>query len=388
MKDFEFSFPTQVVFGRGAEQRVGEFAAACRSPVMLLYGSDRVRRSGLLARLTASLEERGCSTVEFGGIVENPLLSKAEEGVRLARETGAGLLLAVGGGSVIDTAKAVGVGARYEGGLWELYQGTGRVSDAIPVGVVLTMAATASEANGVSVLHNAETGQKLSLTDPLIRPRFALMNPELTYTVPAYQTAAGSVDIFAHAFERYFHREQSCTLRDLLCASVMRTVVVELPKALACPNSYQARSQLMWTATVAHSNMIGYEGDFACHALSHVLTIELGLSHGAALGILMVAWCKYMLKEEKTAIAKFSSQVWGVPVSEDQGQMAQNGIFEFQNFICSVGLPVTLREAGITEVDVERLAAKALTGPEGFIGGAFQRLGLRDVAGILQLAAG
>ncbi|NCB62577.1 MAG: iron-containing alcohol dehydrogenase [Clostridia bacterium] len=389
MKDFMFSLPTKIIFGRGAECRAGEFAAQYGTSAMLLYGSERIRRSGLLERLASDLHSCGVQVTEFGGIVENPSLSKAEEGCRLARAAGVDLLIAVGGGSVIDTAKAVSVGAAYEGPLWDLYEKKGTAGRSIPIGVVLTMAATASEANCVSVLHNTEEHRKLSLTEPLTCPKFALLDPELTFTVPPYQTAAGSVDIFAHAFERYFHKEQSCTLRDLLCESVMRTVVEELPNALARPDSYEARSQLMWTATLAHSNVIGQEGDFACHALSHVLTAELGMVHGAALGVLMIAWCKYMLATEEEAVAKFAAHVWRVPDGGSRTQTAQNGISEFQNFICSAGLPVTLREHGAASVDVERLAAMALTGTEGYVGnGYFRPLYQRDIVGILQLAAG
>ncbi len=388
MKDFEFCFPTKVIFGRDAQLRIGEFAAKYGTRAMLLYGSQRVKSSGLLPTIASQLTERKIWFTEFGGIEENPTLTKAEEGCRLARAEKVDLLVAVGGGSVIDIAKAISVGTGYDGPLWDLYEGTGHVSDALPVGVVLTIAATASEANCVSVLCNTRLGLKLAMTNPLTYPKFALMNPELTYTVPPYQTAAGSMDIFSHAFERYFHKEQSGTLRDLLCASVMCTVVTELPKALSNPNSYDARSQLMWTATVAHSNMLGLEGDFACHALSHVLTNQFGISHGAALGILMIAWCSYMLGEEEKAISKFAKQVWQVPDTNHPGQTAQNGISELQRFTSSVGLPVTLREAGFPEADVEQLAAKAVDTTGGFIGGNFRRLYRKDIVRILQFAAG
>lgn len=389
MKDFEFSLPTQIVFGRGAEGRVGELAAGRGTSALLLYGSPRVKNSGLLGCVASSLEDRGIAVTEFGGIVENPTLEKAEEGCRLVREKKIDLLLAIGGGSVIDTAKAIAVGAPFDGPLWDLYETPDLAKSALPLGVVLTLAATASEANCVTVLHNTQINEKRAMTSPLVCPQFALMNPELTFSVPPYQTAAGSVDIFSHAFERYFHKEQSGTLRDQLCESVMRTVIAELPRALAHPRDYDARSQLMWTATVAHSNMIGLEGDFACHALSHVLTGELGISHGAALGILMVAWCKFMLAGEAEAIARFAHRVWQVPVAPMAVQTAQNGISEFQNFLCSVGLPVTLREAGFPDVDVADLARRAVPSPDGVVGtGAFQYLSLQDGISVLQLAMG
>lgn len=301
MKNFTFSFPTQVIFGRDAETHAGALSAPFGPNVMLLYGSDRIRRSGLLGRLTADLEAHGLTVTLFGGIQENPALSTAEEGRRLAKEKKITLLLAVGGGSVIDTAKAISLGAKNSVPLWELYSGKAQTQRALPIGVVLTTAATASEANGVSVLCHDVLHEKAALDEPLTRPRFALMNPVLTYTLPPRQTASCAVDIFSHAFERYFHKGQQGTLRSQMCAAVMRTVITELPRALAHPDSYDARSQLMWASTVAHSNMLGFEGDFACHALSHVFTTELGLPHGAALGILMTAWCKYMLTDETEA---------------------------------------------------------------------------------------
>lgn len=388
MKDFTFSFPTQIIFGQGAERRVGELSAPYGPNVLVLYGRERVRRSGLLGRLEAELKAHGLHVTELGGIQENPLLSKAEEGAALARENRCTLLLAVGGGSVIDTAKAASLGAMSSRPLWDLYQGKAKAEGALPIGVVLTTAATASEANCVSVLRHDTLQAKAALTEPLTCPRFALMNPELTYSLPSRQTASCAVDIFSHAFERYFHKEQRGTLRSQMCAAVMRTVIQELPRALAQPENYDARSQLMWAATVAHSNMLGFEGDYACHALSHVLTGELGLPHGVALGILMTAWCKFMLTDEADAIAEFSTLVWQVPPCLNQIQTAQNGISAFQDFLCLAGLPVTLREAGFGDVSVERLALRALPGRTGSLGGNFCPLDYNAVFRLLQLALG
>lgn len=388
MKNFTFSFPTQVIFGRDAETHAGALSAPFGPNVMLLYGSDRIRRSGLLGRLTADLEAHGLTVTLFGGIQENPVLSTAEEGRRLATEKKITLLLAVGGGSVIDTAKAISLGAKNSVPLWELYSGKAQTQRALPIGVVLTTAATASEANGVSVLCHDVLHEKAALDEPLTRPRFALMNPVLTYTLPPRQTASCAVDIFSHAFERYFHKGQQGTLRSQMCAAVMRTVITELPRALAHPDSYDARSQLMWASTVAHSNMLGFEGDFACHALSHVFTTELGLPHGAALGILMTAWCKYILTDETEAIADFCTLVWQVPSCPSQIQTAQNGISAFQDFLCSSGLPVTLREAGLCDVSIEHLARLALPDMAGTLGGNFRALDYGAVVSLLQLARG
>ena len=263
------------------------------------------------------------------------MLSTAEKICIFAKEKQIDLLLAVGGGSVIDTAKAVSIGSCYSGKLWDFYSGKAVPEKALPIGVVLTMAATASEANCVSVLSNETIGKKTAFYHPLTYPKFALLNPELTYSVPARQSAIGGIDIFAHAFERYFHLGQKGILRDGLCTAVMKTVLAELPLVQQNPDDYDGRSQLMWAATMAHSDMIGAEGVFACHEMSHILTEEYDLSHGLALGILMPAWCKYILLDHAEEIAAFSQEVWDVPAEgKNAVAIAQDGISRFQDFIC------------------------------------------------------
>ncbi len=229
MKDFEFFLPTHIIFGKNAERQVGQLTAAYGKRVLLLYGSERVVKSGLLRSIQKDIEKYGGVCECYGGITENPLHTTAEKICTVVKEKQIDLLLAVGGGSVIDTAKAVSIGSCYAGNLWDFYSGKAVPQQALPVGVVLTMAATASEANCVSVLSNKKLGKKIAFYHPLTFPKFALLNPELTYTVPALQSAIGSIDIFAHAFERYFHLEQKGILRSGLCTAVMKTVLAELP---------------------------------------------------------------------------------------------------------------------------------------------------------------
>ena len=254
----------------------------------------------------------------------------------------------------------------------------------LPIGVVLTMAATASEANGVSVIWNEEQNRKCALTDARVCPKFALMNPELTYTVPARQTAAGSLDIFAHAFERYIVRSQEGVLRDHLSESIMQTVIEELPVVLADPASKEGRSELMWTATMAHSNMIGFEGDYACHAVSHIFTELFGLSHGEALAILMPAWCCMMSSREPEFMKKFFSHVWHAEGGDDEA-LLWDGVKRFYRFISSCGLATTLKEAGFINVDTDRVTDKVLQGETQFIGGGFQKLYRQDVKNLIEL---
>ena len=390
MNDFNYYAPTKVVFGKGAEQKVGNLIKEqnCKK-VLIHYGSGSARRSGLLDRIEAIFDKEGITYVELGGVVPNPRLSLVYEGIALCKKENVDFILAVGGGSVIDTAKAVSIGSCYSGKLWDFYSGKAVPEKALPIGVVLTMAATASEANCVSVLSNETIGKKTAFYHPLTYPKFALLNPELTYSVPARQSAIGGIDIFAHAFERYFHLGQKGILRDGLCTAVMKTVLAELPLVQQNPDDYDGRSQLMWAATMAHSDMIGAEGVFACHEMSHILTEEYDLSHGLALGILMPAWCKYILLDHAEKIAAFSQEVWDVPAEgKNAVAIAQDGISRFQDFICSVGLPVTLREAGISNVDSKWLAEKMLPDPETVVGENFQPLYQYDVQAIFELAKG
>lgn len=388
MKNFEFFIPTRILFGTRAEEQVGRWAASYGKHALILYGSDRIRQSGLLEKTMKLLEAEGILCDTFSGITENPCLSQVREACRLVKKTGADMLLAIGGGSVIDFAKAVSIGSSEPEKLWDYYEQKEVPREALPLGVILTMAATASEANCVSVIRNEKTGQKLALRCPMTYPKFALMNPELTATVPKIQTAVGAVDIFAHAFERYFHKEQRGTLRDHLCAAIMKTVIEELPGVQQEPENYDGRSQLMWAATMAHSDMIGFEGVYACHAMSHILTGEFGLSHGAGLAILMPAWCKYMLAYEPKEMARFAVQVWAVePDGRADEAVAQEGISRFQNFICQSGLSVTLREAGIVHCDSRKMAEKLIKDGES-VGENFRRLGLSDVQAIFELAKG
>ena len=388
MKDFEFSLPTKIIFGRNAQSRVGEMSAAFGRRALLMYGSLRVIDSGLMRELTENLEKQGVAYRLFGGITPNPLLSEVKKAAKEAAAFGADLIIAVGGGSVIDAAKAVCLACKYPGELWDIYEGKKIPEAALPLGVVLTMAATASEANNVSVIRNDVSGKKAALTCALTAPVFALLNPKLTFSVSKKQTAIGAMDAFSHAFERYFHAEQKGTLRNYLCESIMKTVIEELPKALEHPDSYEARSQLMWTATMAHSDMIGKEGVYVCHAMSHILTASFGMAHGMALAVLMPAWCKYVMIKHPEDIAGFAKNVWNVEnTGKDAYNAAQEGISRFQQFICNCGLPVTLREAGVKAADSKRLS-RALMADKSFIGENYEKFYEKDIQAMFDLAIG
>lgn len=380
--------PTDIVFGEHAEDEAGHMTAAFGKRALILYGSERIRKSGLLDRVEGMLDENGVWFTAFGGITENPLLSVAEKICEVVRSQSIDVLLAIGGGSVIDTAKAVSIGSCTDTPIWDFYEQKAVPEKALPVGVILTMAATASEANCTSVITNDRINKKYVMGCPLTYPKFALLDPALTFTVPAMQTAIGAADIFSHAFERYFHLGRKGTLRRYLCTAVMRTVLEELPKAQEKPYDYASRSQLMWAATMAHSDMIGTDGVFACHEMSHILTEEFGLPHGTALAILMPAWCKYMIFSHASELAGFAYDVWDiVPQGRTDEHIAQEGISRFQEFLSSRGLPVTLREAGIVHADSKELAGKTIS-EDGYLGENFKRLYRKDLQAIYELSKG
>ena len=279
------------------------------------------------------------------------------------------------------------MGIKTDHSVWAFFEGKEEPEEAVPVGVILTMAATASEANPVAVLTNEQLKRKNAYAHPLLYPAFALLNPELTYTVPKRQTAIGAIDIFAHAFERYFHLEQQGTLRNKLCVAVMTTIMDELPKVLELPDNYDGRSQIMWAATMAHSDMIGTEGVFACHEMSHVLTEIFGMAHGEALAVLMPAWCRYMIPKQTAYVAAFARNIWGVDAYLDDLSAAAEGVRRFENFMQACGLPVSMQEAGITEFNSYSLAEILLEGRE-YVGEAFEPVYLKDAAAIFELCRG
>lgn len=387
MMDFQFSLPTKIIFGKNAEENIGKMSAALGKRALIMYGSSRVIDNGLMKKLTDQLEAFGITFDFVGGISPNPLLSEARKAADRALQFQADMILAVGSGSVIDAAKAACLGWGSKD-LKKIYEGSEKPKKALPLGVVLTMGATASEANSVSVICDDITGKKSALTCPLTFPVFALMNPELTFSVPAKQTAIGAMDIFSHAFERYFHKTKRGVLRNYLCEGLMRTVVEELPRVLSTPDDYQARSELMWAATVAHTDILGCDGVYVCHGMSHILTAAFEMPHGMALGVLMPAWCKYVMVKNPEDIAGFARKVWNV---DDFGMsvehVAQEGIFRFQEFICNSGLPVTLREAGILNVDSAALAKQLMAG-KSFIGENYEKMYEKDIQAMFDLAIG
>lgn len=354
MLNFDFCSPTEYVFGRGVESRAGELTAdRLGRKIMLVYGGGSAERSGLLDRVRRSLREAGVEFVELGGIAPNPTDDRVYEGIALCRREGVEGLLAVGGGSVIDTAKAIAGGVPYEGDFWDFWAGRAVMERALPVGTVLTIAAAGSEGSGNSVITKIDSGQKVSLRTNVLRPRFSLLNPELTVTLPPYQTACGIVDMMAHILERYFSNTPDCDVTDRLCEGLLRAIIDVAPRVMADPADYQARANIMWAGTMAHNGIcgVGREEDWTSHAMEHELSALYGVAHGAGLSVVFPAWLSYVAQFNSARVEQLGRRVFGV-------ESASEAIAALRTFNRSLGMPVTLGELGITDPDIPLLVRK------------------------------
>ena len=390
MNDFTFHSPTMFAFGRGRENETGALARRFgATKVLVHFGGGSCVRSGLLDRVTESLTAAGLAYVTLGGVMPNPRSDKVEEGVALALREGVDFVLAVGGGSVIDSAKAIAIGAANDGSWRAHYVGKDRVpppiTAALPVGVVLTIAAAGSEGSGNSVITLLPGDLKRGTKSDLLRPRFAVMNPELTMTLPPYQTACGLADMFAHLCERYFSRTPDCGLTDRLCEAVMKTVIAEGLKVMADPADYQARANVMWAGTLAHNDIcgVGRAQDWASHGLEHELSALYDCAHGAGLAVVMPAWMTYVRTADLSRFVRFATEVWGLPGTGEADDVALAGIGAFRAWLKAIGMPLTFDELGAHREDIPRLV-KTL-GLNGNRLGGFRPLDDDDCTAIFEL---
>ncbi|KWR60126.1 iron-containing alcohol dehydrogenase [Bacteroides cellulosilyticus] len=389
MNNFVFYSPTEFVFGKATEMQVGALARKYGArKVMIVYGGGSVVRSGLLDRVKQSLQEAGIEYCLIGGVQPNPVDTKVYEGIEFCRREQADMLLPVGGGSVIDTAKAIAAGALYEGDFWDFYIGKAKVTKALKVAVVLTIPAAGSEGSGNTVITKLDGLQKLSLRVPeVLRPVFSIMNPELTYTLPPFQTACGVADMMAHIMERYFTNTQEVEVGDRLCEGTLMAIINEAPKAMRNPEDYGARANLMWAGMIAHNGTcgVGCEEDWASHFLEHEISAIYGVTHGAGLSVIFPAWMTWMVEHNVGKIAQYAVRVWGVPESEDKKAVALEGIGKLKAFFSSLGLPVTFKELGVENPDIDRLA-DSLHRNKGELVGNYVKLTKQDSREIYHLA--
>lgn len=366
IEDFIYYTPTKVVFGRGAESKTGELVAGlgCKK-TLLHYGGGSAERTGLLGRIRASLREAGVSFVELGGVVPNPRLSLVNEGIELCRREGVDFILAVGGGSVIDSAKAIAYGAADEerGDVWDFYARRRVPRACLPVGSVLTIAAAGSEMSCSSVITDEATETKRGYGNDLCRPKFAVMNPELTMTLPAYQTACGCTDILMHTMERWFGGGGSMELTDGIAAALMRTVIKNAKILAAEPENYDARAEVMWAGSLSHNGLTGCGtdgGDWATHQLEHEIGAIFDVAHGAGLAAVWGSWARYVYWENPARFAKFATEVLGVTPAATDEETALKGIAAMEDFYREIKMPVSIRGLGIepTDEQIKEMAKK------------------------------
>ena len=388
MNDFNFYSPTEFVFGRGREKECGAYVKKYGgSKVLLHYGGSSAVKSGLLGRVKASLDACSVPYCELGGVQPNPRDSLVYKGIDIARKEKVDFILAVGGGSVIDSAKAIAMGVPYEGDFWDFYSGK-QPEKALPVATVLTIAAAGSEGSGDSVITKEDGMLKRGAGSDLIRPRFSVMNPELTQTLPAYQTACGATDIMAHVFERYFTNTKEVEVTDRLCEAVLLTMIKETPRVIADPDNYEARANIMWAGTVAHTNIVGVgrEQDWNSHGIEHELSALYDCAHGAGLAVIMPSWMEYVYKHNVRRFCQMATRVFGLQMDyEKPEETALKGIKAFRYFLRSIGMPINFSELGAKEKDIPLLVEKFGLG-DGRTGG-FVRLSSEDIAAIYKIAA-
>ena len=392
MNDFEFHSPTRFVFGKGAERRTGELVRAFGGTrVLLHFGGGSIRRNGVYDSVVAALGAAEVPFVELGGVQPNPRSTLVREGIALCRREKVDFVLAVGGGSTIDSAKAIAFGTLYDGDFADYYFGKDvknqpHVPAALPVGTVLTIAAAGSEGSANSIINLEPGNLKRGATGDALRPRFSVLNPEFTYSLSPFQTACGLTDIFAHVVERYFTPTADVEITDELCEAVMRTVVRESARVMADPRDYGARANIMWAGTVAHNNIcgVGRAQDWSSHGIEHELSAFYDCAHGAGLAVVMPAWMEYVMDTDVARFARFAARVFDVAAT-DPVVASREGLSRYRAWLRSIGMPLSLSELGARAEDIPALVAKL--GLKGNTLGAFRPLDEMDVTRILELAA-
>lgn len=391
MLDFTFHTPTKVVFGRGAEEKLGALLReqGCHK-VLIHFGGGSVIRSGLLDRVRETLRKEGLAWVELGGVVPNPRLSLVNEGIDLGRREGVDFILAVGGGSVIDSAKAIGYGLGSGGDVWELFERKCKVTGCTPLGVVLTIAATGSEMSPSCVITAEDGWKKRGCTSELCRPRFAVMDPQLTMTLPDYQTASGCVDILMHTMERWFYGSGGMDITEGISASLMRTVMKHALILRDDPQNYESRAEILWAGALSHNGLTGCGtdgGDWAPHKIEHELSGLFDVAHGAGLAAIWGSWARFVARQAPERFVRFAERVMGVSGAGTDQEMALQGIEAFEDFCRAINMPVSMTELGVNPSDaqIREMAEKCIAGLGGPVGKVV-RLTVDDVEEIYRMA--
>lgn len=389
MENFDFYSPTEFLFGKNTENEVGKMVKKYGGTrVLVHFGSGSAKKSGLLDRVTAALDKEGIYYTLLGGVQPNPRDTLIYEGIDICRKDNIDFILSVGGGSCIDSSKGIAAGFYYDGDFWDMYERKADVKKALPIGTVLTIAAAGSEGSGASVVTKVDGMLKRDIGSDLVRPRFSILNPELMFTLPAYQTACGATDIMAHIFERYFTNTKEVEVTDRLCEALLLTMIKETPRVIKEPDNYEARANIMWAGTVAHNDIVGVgrSQDWNSHALEHELSGLYDVAHGAGLAVIMPAWMEYVHKHDVMRFCQVATRVWGIQMNyENPEDTAMAGINAFKSFLKSIGMPTNFEELGAKEEDIPKLVEKLGIGDS--VRGGFMELNKTDVTNIYKLAA-
>lgn len=387
MQNFTYQNETKLIFGKDTEKLVGKELVAYTTKVLLHYGGGSIKKTGLYETVLTSLKDANIEVIELAGVQPNPRLSLVREGVKLCREHNIDFILAVGGGSVIDSAKAIAAGVPYEGDVWDLFCGTAISSDCLPIGTILTIPAAGSETSSGSVITNEENGLKRSCGHPSMRPVFSILNPELTYTLPMYQTACGIADMLAHVLERYFTNEAHVDVTDRLCEATMKAIIENGRRVMKDPMNYDVRAELMLAGMVAHNGSLdmGRIGDWASHDIEHELSGQYDIAHGAGLAIIFPAWMKYVYKHDVARFAQFGNRVFDLDINlNNLEETALLAIECLEQFFKELNLPIRFSEANLPTDEIELLAKKLVCDCKSV--GNFVKIYEKDALAIYQLA--
>ncbi len=383
MQNFTYQCGTKIIFGKGTENLVGEEAKGIGSKALLHYGTGSIKESGLYDRVVNSLKKSGIDFIELSGVVPNPRLSLVEKGIELCRKNKIDFILAVGGGSVIDSAKTIAAGFYYKGDAWDLFSKHIPIENALPVGTILTLPVAGSEASPNAVITNEKNKRKLAIGSNVLRPRFSILNPELTFTLSKFQTACGIADMMAHVIERYFTNTPNVDMTDKLCEATLRAVIKNARLVMKKPDDYNSRAEIMWASTIAHNGILGTgrEEDWASHRIEHELSAFYDVAHGAGLAVIVPAWMKHVYKHDVKRFSQFGREVWDIKTGSDE-EIALNGIEAVKKFFKEIGLPTTLKELNIDDKRLNQMAKQC-----GSVGN-FVKLNANDVLKIYKSALG
>ena len=392
MRDFVYHAPTEVVFGKQSEEKVAGLVKKYGGhKVLVHYGGKSAQKSGLLDKICGLLRDGGVDFVCLGGVVPNPRLSLVHQGIDLCRQEGVDFILAIGGGSVIDSSKAIACGVPYDGEVWDFYLGKASPKCYLPVACVLTIPAAGSEMSESSVITNEDGDVKLGYSNQMSRPRFAIMNPVRTFTLPPYQTAAGVTDMIMHTMERYFSHDDDMDLTDAIAEALMRDLMDNVFKVLADPEDYRARAQIMWGGSLAHNDLTGcgLTGDWATHEIEHELSGMFDVTHGAGLAAIWPSWARYVYKENVSRFVRFAVNVLGVPQDfTDPEGTAIKGIEAMERFYHAIGMPINIHELigkEVSDAEIKEMARKCTRGHK-ITQGSFKVLGSEDIEAIYRMA--